>query len=759
MTEDELLLALLDTDDPTAAAAFVETATASWADCDWHPVGDRPNNSGTVLANSDPARALVERITNAFDAVIEKAHSEHKGRPECATPREATESWFGVPPEGLHKLSEAKSRGLAQQNVVVRLLSGGGKARRTIEVADYGLGLTGDQMPTTILSLNADNKLKKFYLAGAFGQGGSATFASCELTLIASIQTDMRTRVTFTVVKYMPPEGVKLGSYVYLRRSSLVLATQQIPEAYGDVSTRIKHFGYDLESYSSPLGQRSLYGRAQTILFDPVLPFYLDDRVHDYRRTIKGSRTALNGHREAGDPETKLAHSTPLFFADLGEFGQIGIEYWVLESTGKSSPNQAFVNSAKAVLLTVNGQTHSEWSTTLLRKQAELAHLCSRMIVHVDCNRLSLDAKRALFVSNREESRKGAVQNLIVAELLGVLKADDLLLQLEEAARTAGTKERDDAAEKEIRKEVARMLKLFGFSVAEEAGAKKAGKEKSESGTTGTGGGPRPVVPIPVVEPPTLLEFIGTATTFYPGQRRYVRVRTNANSRHHNAGDPQKSSFNFIADAPIKIAGTTELRNGYLRVVCAAAPEAEIGAVGRIKVELRVPGSETMSAEIAYQMIAQPSPKPAGGSIKIPQINCIPVDGPTSEQWINLGWPQDEVLSIAADYSYSKAKDTLDVYYSTHFPRYLQILKRVSEKSTSLGDSFRRRFEIWITTNVLIHWQDTEADPTRVSDEAIDHDRLDDYRRDELRRLAKSAVMYAQREVLHSHGQSEDGED
>ena len=68
----------------------------------------------------------------------------------------------------------------------------------------------------------------------------------------------------------------------------------------------------------------------------------------------------------------------------------------------------------------------------------------------------------------------------ILAELLGALKSDEKLGELEEQARLAGTKEKDENAEKEVRQEVARMLKLFGFSVAEPAGASKAAKGDSD---------------------------------------------------------------------------------------------------------------------------------------------------------------------------------------------------------------------------------------------------------------------------------------
>ena len=114
-----------------------------------------------------------------------------------------------------------------------------------------------------------------------------------------------------------------------------------------------------------------------------------------------------------------------------------------------------------------------------------------------------------LFVSNREESRKGMVQNEILEELLGALRSDDALTVLNEEAKNAGLKEKDEKAEKEVRREVARMLKLFGFSVSEEAGAAAApsGRRRGSCGITLK---PRPQPkPVPPNDPPTFIEILG----------------------------------------------------------------------------------------------------------------------------------------------------------------------------------------------------------------------------------------------------------
>src|SRR5258705_1624709 len=166
-----------------------------------------------------------------------------------------------------------------------------------------------------------------------------------------------------------------------------------------------------------------------------------------------------------------------------------------------------------------------------------------------------------------------------MTELLGALKSDDKLGELEEEARLAGTKEKDENAEKEVRQEVARMLKLFGFSVVEPGGATKAASGDSDKPG---GGAKKPKAkpePIQLNEPPSFIQLVGDdPITFYPGQRRYIRIRTDAHSKYHDATEPLKSRFSFLVEGEeVRVAGSTELRDGHMRVILAATEGAEIG--------------------------------------------------------------------------------------------------------------------------------------------------------------------------------------
>src|SRR5262249_53371006 len=149
---------------------------------------------------------------------------------ECASPREAAEAWLGLPANGLAGYSRRDRQRLANM-LSIHIDDGEGSwNERTVVVRDRGTGILPDQMPGTILSLNQGNKSRKRYLIGAYGQGGSSTFAVSKYTFIASRSFD-HSAVGFTVVKYSEPpadDELKVGNYVYLTLLGNVL-TVEVP--------------------------------------------------------------------------------------------------------------------------------------------------------------------------------------------------------------------------------------------------------------------------------------------------------------------------------------------------------------------------------------------------------------------------------------------------------------------------------------------------------------------------------------------------
>lgn len=736
----------------------------------WVPLGGRENNRGIIEVGGDPGRSLVERVTNAIDAVLELNHAQHSGIPECASPREAAHAWLGIPTEGLHKLSQAQRRDLARR-VKITVHEGDSPQRRTIDILDAGIGLSRQQMPKTILSLNESNKMQKFYLAGAYGQGGSSTYVASTFTLVASRPFPGAGQpVAFTLVKYenLPADKFKHGRYVYLTMDALPLETTLDEESF-PFGTLVRHIGYDLSSYKSPVGPNSIYGLLNETLFDPVVPIWLDDRPHNNRRVIKGSRNALNGAVDEGDERTRgpeIAHPVPLHYVRLGDYGSLGIEYWVLspspekkddkekdekQKKRKAKPNESFVNSARPIVLTHNGQTHGTLPASVIRKDAELSFLATRIVVHLDCNSLTPDAKRNLFVSNREDVRTGEMLRIIREELVRTLRSDEELARLNSEAEQEGLREHDEEAEKQTRIEVARLLKSMGFATAEPLGG--AGGDGALKPTRPVRPRPPrpPVEPIPIVDPPTFVEFAGDGPVkLYPGQRRYLRVRTNAPSTYHSPNDPSRSQFNLIAPSQLKQGGSTPLIGGRLRFILDAQDDAKVGDKGTIALELRRSGQEALRATKEFEIVAEPEPAPSGAQISLPTFIFKAIK-PEDDDWTRLDWPAN-VNDVASEAEPSQGK--LVIYYSEEYPAFRQAKARFMQKGAPLATSFELRYRVWLAAHSLLLIEDqkkptpsTQTAPELTPPIAEDDERASLAERQERCRLAKLAAMFAAQEV------------
>lgn len=715
------------------------------ADVQWMPVG-RENNKGTIEASSDPGRSLIERLTNGIDAVLEDEFVRHKGQPECRSPREAANAWLGVPLAGLSDLGTRERQQLADR-VRIEIESGDGQPnQRLVTIEDQGTGILAQHFPATILSLGESNKIKKRYVVGAYGQGGSSTFACSQYTLIAS-RFAGTSKVAYTVVRYYepPPEDeAKVGNYVYLAQEGNVLEVEldQHDLAKG---TRVKHFGYDLTKYAGSLGPGSVYGLLNSVLFDPVVPVWLADRVHGYRRVIKGSRNALRGAVDEGDDSKKgptISHSIPMYYVDLGELGAVGIEYWVLEPYEKQ-PIRAFVDPSKPIVLTLHGQSHAEMSQLLVRREAELPYLRQRLICHVDCNRLTPGAKRSLFVSNREEARRGLVYSRIEDEVVKALKSDDELVRLNAIAREQGIQQQDQEAQKQMQSEVARLLRMQGMTVEMVGGAVgESGSEARPSGPKAPRPKPRP---IELVEPPTQLRIVWDESEpipFFEGQSRYLRIETNAESVYHNAADPKSSRMNFIISGEdVVISGTTPLNGGRMRAIIRCAANAKVGNVGIIRVEMARVGQSALADERSYVITKPPEAKQARKAVSVPRIDPRPID-PNHPQWDVLGWRSEDPAYAAS--SAEMDNGVLVVWYSTIYPSYAKEFAQLEQKDPALAKSFNTRYAIWLAVHSLL----LQEDPASIDAQAsMPEDMLETIERIERCRVARMSAMIAMREV------------
>ena len=757
MHERELLNTLLEAANTQQVEAALAAYLASTPDAGFQPVGRRPNNRGAIEVASDPGRSMIERVTNMLDALLELEHERHGGKPTCRSPREASSAWLGVPEkEGLSALTNKQRQDLAAR-AVVRLEPGEGSQSRLVTVIDGGIGIEPDRLEGTILSLNESNKIQKHYLAGTYGQGGSSTFAFCKYAVIVS-RRDGSDRLGFTLVKYedLPAEDFKTGRYVFLVRGDAPL---EVSAEADDIErgTVVRHFGYDLTGYTSALGSKSIYGILGRIMFDPVSAIRFENRIHNWNRTIKGARNALNGAVDDGDDDAKgptLDHHVPMFNVELGDYGSIGIEYWVLarpeaaKGKKRTKPAENFVDATKPIVLTHNGQNQGEITGRIIKDAKDGADLPflqtqGRLICHVNCDRLSAGAKRMLFSSTREHSREGYMLERIRSELIGALQADDELVRLNEEAREQSRKEKDEDAQKNMRRQVAKLLRLAGAALQVVGGNKDAKDGEREIKPRPTRVKPLPIEP---KDPPTFVRIVwneGKEMPFYAGQRRYVRVETDANSDYHDPDDPQVSRLNVAVGDDLRVFGTSPLKGGRMRIGVECLGNVVVGSSGSVRVELYRKGLPALSDEREYGIVEPPAPKEQDRQGTLPDFEVIPVAGPEDDDWENICDDPDDadVARHASNFVMNEGK--LYVYYSEAFPRFATEVRRFEAQNEAMAASFRARYEMWLAVHSLLMYQETLAEDGPDVPEAA----VEEMGRQERARLAVIAAMIAAQEV------------
>lgn len=757
MDDRQLLNELLEASNTQQLEAALADFMATNSSASFVPVGRRPNNRGAIEVASDAGRSMIERVTNMLDALLELEHEKHAGTPDCRSPREAGSAWLNVPEkDGLSALSNKERQDLAAM-AVVRLEPGEGAQSRLITVVDQGIGIEPGRLEGTILSLNESNKIQKHYLAGTYGQGGSSTFAFCKYAVIVSRRHGFD-EVGFTVVKYedLPAQDYKTGRYVFLVKDDSPIS---VPAAPGDPSTgtAVRHFGYDLTGYTSALGSKSIYGTLGRIMFDPVSAIRFENRVHDWNRTIKGARNALNGAVDEGDDDSKgptLDHHVSMFNIELGDYGAIGIEYWVLarpdaaKGKKRSKPAENFVDSTKPVILTHNGQNQGEITGRIIKDSKEGADLPflqtqGRLICHVNCDRLSPNAKRMLFSSTREQSREGYMLDRIRFELVRALKADDELVRLNEIAREQSLKEKDEDAQKNMRKQVAKLLRIAGAAL-EPVGGSRDGQDSDKEVK------PKPprVKPLPIEpkDPPTFVRIVwddDKDIPFYAGQRRYVRVETDANSDYHDADDPGASKLNIAVGDDLKVFGTSPLKGGRMRIGVECVESVVVGSSGSVRVELYRKGLPALSDERDYEVVDPPEPKEQQHRSTLPDFDVIAVSGPDDEDWEYICDNPDDIKVSRHASNFMMNEGKLYVYYSEAFPRFATELRRFEQANEAMANSFRSRYEMWVAVHSLLMYQEGEVEERPDLPESA----AEEMGRQERSRLAVIAAMMASQEV------------
>jgi len=629
--EEELLKQLSQAGDLTAAIHAVRELERHFL-YTWRPVGDNEANYGLINIGSDPGHALIERVTNAIDGVVEREALRQQGKKGAlipASPREAVERWFRVPGGRVSNLGDPAKRQPLADNVVVTLLEGDHRRRPSVMIRDCGVGLTPSLIPTTILSLSGTNKIDKPYLAGAYGQGGSTVLAfSPEGTLFVSrrqpdlLRNGQADVVAITYARYeeLDPAKNKNGRYAYLVTKNYEVP--QIPLALlhdFDPGTCVVHFNLGIDRYSARMTQLtgSLWWLLQNALFDPVLPIWAEDArsamlgdKDKERRTIAGNYTRLTDDRRA-----RIEHSDTVDVHVDHSAGStvVKVNYWVVRSKddgGSAQPIDAYVDPYQPIAYTYFGQTHGTDERRFTAERLQLPYLAKFLILQVELDHLLPAARRELLSSTRDRLKRTPFFFEMRERICAALSEDDELIRLNDIRKEELLSKHSDRDRERMRQRFAQLMERLKPGVDDTTG----GKGKGESGRPPSGTRSRnPLEPLPTRDEPTFLRIANTKKPIPVrlDRQALIRLESDAPDGYLTSRIHAKLTMACQPPAVLALESKSDFHGGRARLTVRPAEGAK-PQEGTISVFLFTPDDKALSDEVAFRLEPPPDHPTAG---------------------------------------------------------------------------------------------------------------------------------------------------
>lgn len=732
----------------------------------WHPFGSNPSNISSIGLGTKPGRSLTERLTNAIDAILEDRAPATVALPQSA--RAAAQQWFGRPISGPNEgmfTWDYSEHGYDRRFSVV-MSDSGSKSAPTIDVVDDGIGISPEEFPNTILSLQQGNKIKKWYLIGAFGQGGASSLSFSDFAIIVSRHRDQPRVVGFTVIRVLRlSEQYKEDCYAYLclRGPSGSISVPSCQIQGEDLTiyaahqggklpilrkgTLVRHVGYQLPKLDASLqaSPGNLYHYLHYSAFDPILPFRLIDlrsgEVND--QVVTGSRNRLMKLDE-WDAE-KIGTGSHLRYYREMEFVAphgttdpcIGIEFWVVfnyrtgkgkdknELTLRPQSNELFVQPGHPIIGTLNGQNQGEQTAQLLR-DLHLGMVARHIVIHIDASKADSKVRRELFSTNREGFKDGAVLSSLMQMLEKMLGEDEILREIERELTEKLAKREAQSTSADVKRQIVRLLQEAGLRVQAEGptvvpgeGGEKQPVRKIRRGKP-TKPNPLPTLPFPQV---TKWEIV------YPRPKLLVHMNDSEAILVHTDADPefdrqQRLSIRAEPDC-LELAGQSKLAGGRMRWRLRPRHAAKIGDIGKVIVSITKPDGSQLIDSVEFEVLAALDQKTKKTKGMVPQFDVIPIN-PTDnrEQW-ETTWPgfadnatEEELASVA--YKPVSVGNGIVVYYSTVFAPYREQLEKLKDEAAALPALFRTNYEIWIGYHAILQENARTEGSTDVEDEQLE---------------------------------------
>ena len=629
----------------------------------WRFLGDREANCSTIDITEKNESALLERVTNSIDAYIEKFSNKYN----------EIEKLQG--PYNVIKFLKEKEKSIPNDDIFVEVHTG--KDSTNFLFWDNGIGLTNEEMPNTILSLNQINKFRKSYVTGSYGQGGSTACANNDYTVIFSVKKE---EISFTIIRYNDltyDKDAKSGCYDYLvleeNNLPIKVPFEKVKQNFKAqvkkerekffCGTTVFHVGF-----KKKIEGRNFYTLCDEILFNPAFKYTIGYETNPGEndsvwtsRTMGGLKNRLLKNEKEG--EVRINKTKSQYFND----DVVIITSYYLKNQEASS---YLAEKTRPVLVTLNGQVHGKFDRRLIEK-AKLPDLKTNLIVEINCNNISNPSKRHTFLSNRQTLKDDAKKK-IQEEVVKFLEQDEYLKDQNEERYRQKTKKGLEKSSEKMDKILANMLKkneLFGnIKVKGPEGKGFAGT------TTASGKGSSKPKIISTLEFPTYVKI----TNKHPiravkGQTLVLNIESNLSdetAKYYNLSVGEEV-FEYITKDSVQI---DRFRGGRSKIKMNLQSSIEVGANFFVYINLHSHKNPLQSDERLVLVVKKEEKDKGGSAGGSPKI--IPVIKEENEELYNEKFHSDEsnLKSKEKFAKYEKSESRIVVYINLSNEHYQSFL-------------------------------------------------------------------------------------
>ena len=296
----------------------------------WKPYGTENNFSTFENQQSNAIAALVEKITNAVDALLMKQCELHGIDPKAVnapkTMQKAVELFYNIKNGDFSEVLANQRRTVAED---IQIIASGDTSAPNISVYDNGEGQNPDQFVNTFLSLHRGNKTSIQFVQGKYNMGSTGAVVFCgkyRYQLIVSRRQDKlinsidRNPYGFTLVRRHPLSDSEESSFRSAWYEYFVIS-DTIPRFEAlelDLGLKSRKFIYGsvvkMFSYQLPRGTRSdvtldLWRELNQLLYHPALPFIVYEQ-RNYKSKTPDKLVLGNKTRIFLDEREKKEHPT-----------------------------------------------------------------------------------------------------------------------------------------------------------------------------------------------------------------------------------------------------------------------------------------------------------------------------------------------------------------------------------------------------------------------------------------------------------------